>query len=85
VNENLLLTGLELGRKKLGPKRKAYREHGYTMQAIVDQAGLHHSTVSLLIRANEENPRNKSSTMQNPMVDPYSDILTKVKKKPMRK
>jgi len=37
--------------------REAYCEHGYTMQAIAEFAGLHHSTVSKLIKATEENPR----------------------------
>jgi len=40
--------------------REAYREHGYTMQAIADYAGLHHSTVSRLIKAGDENARNKT-------------------------
>jgi len=40
--------------------REAYREHGYTMQAIADFAGLHHSTVSRLIKMADENPRNKT-------------------------
>jgi len=39
---------------------EAYREHGYTMQEIVDFANLHHSTVSRLIKAGERNARNKS-------------------------
>ncbi|MDX8389246.1 MAG: transposase [Mariprofundaceae bacterium] len=40
--------------------REAYRVHGYTMQAIATFAGLHHSTVSRLIKAADENPRNES-------------------------
>jgi len=40
--------------------REAYREHGYTMQAIADYAGLHHSTVSRLIKVGDENARNKT-------------------------
>ena len=40
--------------------REAYREHGYTMQAIADFVGLHHSTVSRLIKAGDENAPNKS-------------------------
>ena len=39
--------------------REAYCEHGYTMQAIAVFAGLHHSTVSRLIKDHEDNPRNK--------------------------
>jgi len=40
--------------------REAYREHGYTMQEIGSFAGLHHSTVSRLIKAEDGNPRNKT-------------------------
>ncbi|WP_038247101.1 transposase [Ghiorsea bivora] len=40
--------------------RKAYQEHGYTMQSIADFAGLHHSTVSRLIKQQDENARNKT-------------------------
>lgn len=40
--------------------REAYQEHGYTMQAIAEHAGLHHSTVSRLIRKGDENARNKT-------------------------
>jgi len=40
--------------------REAYREHGYTMQAIAEHAGLHHSTVSRLIKKGDENARNKT-------------------------
>ena len=39
--------------------REAYREHGYTMQAIANFAGLHHSTVSRMIKKGDENARNK--------------------------
>jgi len=39
--------------------REAYREHGYTMQGIAEYAGLHHSTVSRLIKLGDENARNK--------------------------
>ncbi|MDQ6950078.1 MAG: transposase [Mariprofundales bacterium] len=39
--------------------REAYQEHGYTMQEIATFAGLHHSTVSRLIKMEDENPRNK--------------------------
>jgi len=39
--------------------REAYCEHGYTMQAIAEFAGLHHSTVSRLIKERDENPQNK--------------------------
>ena len=39
--------------------REAYCEHGYTMQAIAEFAGLHHSTVSLLIKDYQNNPRFK--------------------------
>jgi len=35
--------------------REAYCEHGYTMQAIAEFAGLHHSTVSRLIKEQSEN------------------------------
>jgi len=40
--------------------REAYREHGYTMQAIANYAKLHHSTVSKIIKAGDENPRIKT-------------------------
>jgi REP element-mobilizing transposase RayT len=40
--------------------REAYREHGYTMQAIADYVGLHYSTVSRLIKEGDENARNKT-------------------------
>ena len=40
--------------------QEAYGEHGYTMQEIADYAGLHHSTVSRLIKKGEKNARNKS-------------------------
>ncbi len=40
--------------------REAYREHGYTMQAIADFSSMHHSTVSRLIKAGDEDARNKS-------------------------
>ncbi len=40
--------------------REAYREHGYTMQAIAEFARLHHSTVSRLIRAAETAAQNKT-------------------------
>ena len=39
--------------------REAYCEHGYTMQAIAEFAGLHHSTVSRLIKGEDSNARNK--------------------------
>jgi len=39
--------------------REAYCEDGYTMQAIGEFSGLHHSTVSLLIKHYENNPRFK--------------------------
>jgi len=39
--------------------REAYCEHGYTMQAIAKFAGLHHSTVSKLIKKYGENPQIK--------------------------
>jgi len=39
--------------------REAYQEHGYTMQAIADYAGIHHSTVSRLIKGEDENAQNK--------------------------
>jgi len=40
--------------------REAYRDHGYTMQVIADYAGLHHSTVSRLIKEEDENAPNKT-------------------------
>lgn len=40
--------------------REAYRDHGYTMQTIAEHAGLHHSTVSRLIKKGDENARNKT-------------------------
>lgn len=40
--------------------REAYREHGYTMQAIASYAELHHSTVSKIIKEGEENSRIKT-------------------------
>ncbi|MDT8375163.1 MAG: transposase [Mariprofundaceae bacterium] len=40
--------------------REAYREHGYTMQAIAEYAGLHHSTVSRLITKGDGDARNKT-------------------------
>jgi len=44
--------------------REAYRQHAYTMQEIGTFAGLHHSTVSRLIKKgddeNRENARNES-------------------------
>ncbi|MBN4073513.1 hypothetical protein JYT23_01610 [Mariprofundus ferrooxydans] len=44
------------GRKRGDWMREAYSEHGYTMQAIADYAGLHHSTVSLSIKEFDNNP-----------------------------
>jgi len=43
--------------------REAYRDHGYTMQAIADHAGLHHSTVSRLIKEGDDNARNKTPSI----------------------
>jgi len=40
--------------------REAYREHGYTMQAIADHAGLHLSTVSRWLKKGDENAKNKT-------------------------
>jgi len=40
--------------------REAYRDHAYTMQAIANHAGLHHSTVSRLIKEGDDNARNKT-------------------------
>jgi len=40
--------------------REAYREHGYTMQATAKHAGLHHSTVSRLIKMGDDNAQNKT-------------------------
>jgi len=48
------------GKDKCEWMREAYREHGYTMQAIADHAGLHHSTVSRLIKMGDENAPNKT-------------------------
>jgi len=48
------------GRARCEWMREAYREHGYTMQAIAKHAGLHHSTVSRLISEGDENARNKT-------------------------
>jgi len=39
---------------------EAYQEHGYTMQAIADHVGIHHSTVSRLIKRDDKNARNKT-------------------------
>jgi len=47
-------------RKRGDWMREAYREHGYTMQAIATFSGLHHSTVSRLIKEGDENAQNKS-------------------------
>jgi REP element-mobilizing transposase RayT len=47
------------GRVRSDWMREAYREHGYTMQAIANFAGLHHSTVSRMIKKGDENARNK--------------------------
>jgi len=44
------------GRERGEWMREAYCEHGYTMQAIADYAGVHHSTVSLLIKKADRNP-----------------------------
>ncbi len=33
---------------------RAYRGHGYTLRQIADEAGLHHGTVSRIIKAREE-------------------------------
>jgi len=38
--------------------KEAYQEHGYSMQSIADYAGVHHSTVSRLIKGEDENARN---------------------------
>jgi len=52
------IAGMHRGRSDW--MREAYHEHGYTMQAIADFVGLHHSTVSRLIKRGDENARNKS-------------------------
>ncbi len=39
---------------------EAYRDHGYTMRAIAEYAGLHHSTVSRFIKEGENNAPNKT-------------------------
>lgn len=41
--------------------REAYREHGYTMQAIAEYAKLHHSTVSRRIKEGDNHAQNKVS------------------------
>ncbi|GAB1233572.1 hypothetical protein UT4_20400 [Ferrigenium sp. UT4] len=33
--------------------REAYQEHGYTMHEIADHAGVHHSTVSKILKEAE--------------------------------
>jgi len=48
------------GREQSDWMREAYREHGYTMQAIANYAKLHHSTVSKIIKAGDDNPRIKT-------------------------
>ncbi len=48
------------GRGRSDWMREAYREHGYTMQEIATFAGLHHSTVSRLIKTEDENARKES-------------------------
>jgi len=48
------------GKRKSEWMSAAYREHGYTMRAIAEYAGLHHSTVSRLIKGGEENAPNKT-------------------------
>ena len=51
------------GRARSDWMREAYRQHGYTMQEIATFAGLHHSTVSRLIKIGDEereNARNES-------------------------
>jgi len=47
-------------RKRSDWMREAYREHGHTMQEIADYAGIHHSTVSRLIKVGDRNARSKS-------------------------
>jgi len=39
--------------------REAYCKHAYTMQAIAEFAGLHHSTVSRLINERDGNLQDK--------------------------
>jgi len=51
------------GRVRSDWMREAYRQHGYTMQEIATFAGLHHPTVSRLIKIGDEdreNARNES-------------------------
>ena len=48
------------GKSRGGWMREAYQEHGYTMQMIADFSGVHHSTVSRLIKQDDENARNKT-------------------------
>jgi len=48
------------GRDQSAWMSEAYREHGYTMQAIANYAKLHHSTVSKIIRKGDKNPRIKT-------------------------
>ena len=60
ILRHLPLAEIKQGKSERGVwMREAYREHGYTMQAIAEFAGLHHSTVSKLIKYAEVNPRIK--------------------------
>jgi len=48
------------GRERSDWIREAYLEHGYTMQEIATYCGLHHSTVSRIIKSAEGDAQNKS-------------------------
>jgi len=57
----LPLSEIEAAHKRRGQwMSEAYQEHGYSMQNIADYAGLHHSTVSRLIKEEDENAQNKT-------------------------
>ena len=59
-DRDVLLDVLGEDRGRCDWMQEAYGEHGYTMQEIADYAGLHHSTVSRLIKKGEKNAQNKS-------------------------
>lgn len=61
ILRHLPLSELSTQSKRRGEwMRQAYQEHGYTMLAIADYVGIHHSTVSRLIKDETENARNKT-------------------------
>jgi len=51
---------MQPGRERGDWIREGYREHRYTMQKIATFSGLHHSTVSRIIKPSDENAQNKS-------------------------